>query len=83
MRRGPYRLIRHPAYLGTIVGLFGLGLALGGWLGALAAGAITFAGHVPRIRAEEAMLADAFGDDLPRLCTNDGPARASRLVSAR
>jgi len=62
VRQGPYRLIRHPAYLGTIVAVSGLGLALGGWLGALAAAAITLAGHVPRIRAEEAMLTDAFGE---------------------
>jgi protein-S-isoprenylcysteine O-methyltransferase Ste14 len=61
VRRGPYRLIRHPAYLGTIVSLLGIGLALGGWLGAVAAAAITFVGFLPRIRVEEAALTNALG----------------------
>jgi protein-S-isoprenylcysteine O-methyltransferase Ste14 len=62
VRRGPYRLIRHPAYLGTIIVVFGLGLAIGGWIGAVVAAAVAVAGHVPRIRVEEAALADAFAD---------------------
>jgi protein-S-isoprenylcysteine O-methyltransferase len=62
VRRGPYRLIRHPAYLGTIIVVLGLGLAIGGWIGAVVAAAIEVAGHLPRIRVEEAALAGAFGD---------------------
>jgi len=61
VRRGPYRLIRHPAYLGTIILVFGLGLAIGGWIGAVVAAAIEVAGLLPRIRVEEATLAGAFG----------------------
>src|SRR5207249_7180534 len=43
VRRGPYRLIRHPAYLGTIIVVLGLGLAIGGWMGAVVAAAIEIA----------------------------------------
>ncbi len=62
VRRGPYRLIRQPAYLGTIIVVLGLGLAIGGWMGAVVAAAIEIAGHLPRIRVEEATLAAAFTD---------------------
>lgn len=30
---GPYRMIRHPAYLGSILHMFGTGFALGSWWG--------------------------------------------------
>jgi protein-S-isoprenylcysteine O-methyltransferase Ste14 len=30
---GPYRMVRHPGYLGTIGAMLGSGLALGSWLG--------------------------------------------------
>src|SRR5262245_52084901 len=32
---GPYRLIRHPSYAGTLLTLAGIGLALGNWLSLL------------------------------------------------
>jgi protein-S-isoprenylcysteine O-methyltransferase Ste14 len=53
--RGPYRLVRHPAYLGELLVLTGLSLPLGWVRGGLliAAGLATF---VLRIRAEEAVL---------------------------
>jgi protein-S-isoprenylcysteine O-methyltransferase Ste14 len=62
VRHGPYRLNRHPAYLGTLVAVLGVGLALGGWPGAVVASLVTLAGHLPRIHVEEAALADAFPD---------------------
>ena len=34
---GPYRVLRHPAYTGSILTLAGLGLAFGNWLSALSA----------------------------------------------
>jgi len=61
-RGGPYRLLRHPAYAGTLVAYFGLGLAIGSWVGALVWVAIVAAGYVPRIRVEEAELTRALGD---------------------
>ena len=61
-RGGPYRLLRHPAYAGTLVAYFGLGLAIGSWVGALVWVAIVSAGYVPRIRVEEAELTRALGD---------------------
>ena len=59
---GPYRWLRHPAYAGNLVTYFGLGLAIGSWVGAFAIAAIALVGHIPRIRVEEAELTRALGD---------------------
>jgi protein-S-isoprenylcysteine O-methyltransferase Ste14 len=61
VRKGPYRYLRHPAYAGDLLIVFGFGLAIGSWLGAFAALAIALLGHLPRISVEESALADAFG----------------------
>jgi len=66
VERGPYRWVRHPAYAGDLLIAFGLGLALGSWVGAAVALAVTFAGHVPRIRVEEAALQEALGESYER-----------------
>ena len=63
VRRGPYRLLRHPSYTGLLLVFVGFGLAIGSWVGAVAALLIGFAGTLPRIRVEEAALAEKFGDD--------------------
>jgi protein-S-isoprenylcysteine O-methyltransferase Ste14 len=61
VRRGPYRLLRHPSYAGLLVSFFGLGLAFGSWVSAVVALLVMFAGILPRIRVEEGALARAFG----------------------
>jgi len=60
-RNGPYRLIRHPGYLGVVLMWAGAGLATVNWItGAIiVVGALAVYGY--RIRSEEAMLAEAFG----------------------
>jgi protein-S-isoprenylcysteine O-methyltransferase Ste14 len=63
---GPYRFVRHPAYLGDLLIAFGFGLAWGSWLGAAVALAIAFVGHLPRIRVEEAALREALGQPYER-----------------
>jgi isoprenylcysteine carboxyl methyltransferase (ICMT) family protein YpbQ len=59
---GPYRWFRHPAYTGMLLVDTGLVLALGTWLGALIALALVLAATLYRIRVEERVLIDAFGD---------------------
>jgi protein-S-isoprenylcysteine O-methyltransferase len=63
VRRGPYRVLRHPSYAGLFLVLSGFGLAFGSWVGAAAALLIAFVGMLPRIRVEERALAQAFGAD--------------------
>ena len=59
---GPYRLVRHPIYLGLILLALGQALAFSNWF----AGAIVLAGIVPtfawRAVAEETLLSRTFGE---------------------
>jgi protein-S-isoprenylcysteine O-methyltransferase Ste14 len=58
---GAYALVRHPIYTGMLGLLLGTGLAISQWW-ALGAGVIVFAiGTAIRVRAEEGLLASAFG----------------------
>lgn len=63
---GPYRFVRHPAYLGDLLIVFGFVLAWGSWIAAALATALALAGHLPRIVVEERELRAAFGDDYER-----------------
>ena len=59
---GPYRLVRHPIYLGLILLALGQALAFSNWF----AGAILLVGIVPtfawRAGAEETLLSRTFGE---------------------
>jgi protein-S-isoprenylcysteine O-methyltransferase Ste14 len=61
VQQGPYRYIRHPAYSGTLLTVFGLGLALTNWASLLALVLCTLAGHLYRIDVEERALRAALG----------------------
>ena len=61
-RRGPYRFVRHPGYLGSLLCLNGLALAAGSTSVVLASIAATFVAYAYRIRVEDAMLIAAFGE---------------------
>lgn len=64
---GPYRWVRNPMYLGHLVFLAGLALALGSW-----PGAALFAFHVAwferRVREDEERLAARFGGAYREYC---------------
>jgi protein-S-isoprenylcysteine O-methyltransferase Ste14 len=62
VEEGPYRWVRHPAYTGDLLIAFGFALAWGSWAGAAVALVIALAGHLPRIRVEEAALREALGE---------------------
>jgi protein-S-isoprenylcysteine O-methyltransferase Ste14 len=59
---GPYRLVRHPSYLGLLVLFFGLGLALGDVASVAALVVLPAIGLVRRIAVEEAALQAGLGD---------------------
>jgi len=61
VERGPYRLIRHPAYSGTFLTMLGLGLAMTNWASLAALMACVFAGYFYRVRVEETALVRALG----------------------
>ncbi|HVC82151.1 MAG TPA: isoprenylcysteine carboxylmethyltransferase family protein [Chloroflexota bacterium] len=58
---GPYQMLRHPSYAGTLLSVVGVGIGLGNWLSTLAVVALTLAGFVRRIILEESVLRDQFG----------------------
>jgi protein-S-isoprenylcysteine O-methyltransferase Ste14 len=61
VQRGPYRLIRHPGYLGTIVMWAGAGLAAANWIVILIVLVTMSIAYHYRIQAEETMLLDRLG----------------------
>ena len=58
---GLYRIIRHPAYLGLLVSLFGFGLASGNWLSLAGLVVLPLAAILYRIQVEEHALLLHFG----------------------
>jgi protein-S-isoprenylcysteine O-methyltransferase len=58
---GIYKMVRHPAYLGHLASLLGIGLVLGNWVGLTALVALPFAGILYRIHVEESALLSYFG----------------------
>ena len=59
---GPYRVIRHPGYLGIMLMWGGAALATLNWITALIVVVGGLAVFRYRIRSEEAMMAEAFGE---------------------
>jgi protein-S-isoprenylcysteine O-methyltransferase Ste14 len=59
---GPYRLIRHPGYLGTILIWVGSGLAMVNWITTATVAFLMIIAHIYRIQSEEVMLVAAFGE---------------------
>jgi protein-S-isoprenylcysteine O-methyltransferase len=62
VRRGPYRVLRHPAYAGSLLAVVGIGVVFGSWLTLAVCVVPIAAGLVSRIRIEEAALEAALGD---------------------
>jgi protein-S-isoprenylcysteine O-methyltransferase len=58
---GPYHLLRHPAYSGSLITLAGIGLGLGNWISLCAILICGLAGYGLRIRVEEQALRMRFG----------------------
>ena len=61
VQEGPYRLIRHPGYLGAIGMWVGAALASVNWIALVAIPLIVVTAYLLRIRSEEVMLAETFG----------------------
>jgi protein-S-isoprenylcysteine O-methyltransferase Ste14 len=58
---GPYRVVRHPGYLGSIMVWTGFGVASGSAAAALGVAALMGAAYTRRIAVEEDMLTGTFG----------------------
>jgi len=71
---GIYGLIRHPSYLGLLINSLGWALAFRAWIGVLLF-AMTIPPLIARIRSEENLLRDQFGEEYKSYC-----ARTSRMI---
>jgi protein-S-isoprenylcysteine O-methyltransferase Ste14 len=71
---GIYRFLRHPSYLGLLIGALGWALAFRSGVGVILA-ALNLIPLVARMNAEEAMLISEFGKEY-----EDYRARTSRLI---
>ena len=58
---GPYRVLRHPSYTGSLLMFIGFGLCVGNWASFIALFVPVFAVFSWRIHVEEAALAETFG----------------------
>ena len=65
IQAGPYRVIRHPGYAGIWLQAAGIGLASGNAAGLAICLLLPPVGIVPRIRAEDVVLGEAFPDEFP------------------
>jgi protein-S-isoprenylcysteine O-methyltransferase Ste14 len=59
---GPYAYVRHPIYTGMLGMLVATGLAISRWEALLAALVIFLIGTIIRVRSEEKLLREAFGE---------------------
>lgn len=62
IRRGPYRVLRHPSYTGALATFYGFGLMLGNLASLAVLVVVVTAAFLWRIRVEEAALRGAFPD---------------------
>lgn len=65
VRRGPYRVLRHPSYSGALLTVLGFAVGIGHGLAAAIVVLPITAAFLWRIRVEERMLAEAFPDSWP------------------
>ena len=63
VREGPYRFVRHPIYTGMLGMIVAGGLAWSHWIGFLVAVALFAIGTAIRVRSEEKLLREQFGEE--------------------
>lgn len=60
---GPYNVVRNPIYTGMFGMLLATGLAISHWIGLLMAIVVFAVGTAIRVRSEEKLLSEAFGEE--------------------
>lgn len=61
IQSGPYRLVRHPGYLGYVLIVVGMALGFSSWIATASMILLLLPGLIYRMRVEEKMLLEAFG----------------------
>lgn len=68
VKRGLYRIVRHPSYTGSLLSFFGIGLTFANWLSVLVIFVPILCAFLYRIRVEERALTAHFGDRYTDYC---------------
>lgn len=63
VRRGIYKVLRHPAYTGSLLSFLGLGLSFASWLSTVVIFVPVLVAFLFRIRVEETALLNRFGEE--------------------
>jgi protein-S-isoprenylcysteine O-methyltransferase Ste14 len=63
VQQGPYRWVRHPSYLGSLISMIGFGVTLTNWLAILLPVCCLAAGYAYRIPLEEQALIRGLGPE--------------------
>lgn len=63
IREGPYRFLRHPGYAGGLLSYFFSAIFLHAWFAAILAAIILPLAFIRRIRYEEQLMVDTFGEE--------------------
>jgi len=66
VRSGPFSVVRHPIYLALFLYMLSLAIAFGHWGQLLIAAPFYWAGMLIRVREEEKLLREQFGEDHAR-----------------
>ncbi len=63
VQEGPYRLVRHPGYSGSLLVWIGAGVATSNWIILILVALVCVGAYFYRIQSEEAMLITTFGKE--------------------
>lgn len=72
VKEGPYRIVRHPVYLGMTIALAGVPVALRSWVGLLAVFILFLPSEIFRAKLEEKALAKKFGSEWDNYAAETG-----------
>jgi protein-S-isoprenylcysteine O-methyltransferase Ste14 len=70
IRNGIYRYVRHPAYAGSLLSFFGLGLYFANYISMLIIFVPVCIAFLYRIHVEEKVLSDNFGEEYTKYCAS-------------
>ena len=62
IKKGFYKYIRHPGYLGQLIIFTGISISLSNWLSVILMLVSIFIGYMNRIRVEESFMIDLMGE---------------------
>ena len=62
VEQSPYRLLRHPGYLGDFLMFVGAGMATANWIAVVVIAVVMFSAYAYRIHVEEQMLQTTLGE---------------------